>query len=195
MTVETFNPNKVANKTTTLETPVKVLSEGKQSTASTGNRIGFVSLGCPKNLVDSERILTQLRTEGYDAIVLAKAGVDRLELDLSDFHVEVLNPNEFVPAPAQGVLGLQIREGDQEMFDILQKMNHPQVQKRIGVERKVLNLLEGGCQLPLGVYCNEQNELYVSFASNDSSSRIFHKYNVESFDGMAEKVVNDLTVS
>jgi ribosomal protein S12 methylthiotransferase len=68
MTVETFNPNKVANKTTTLETPVKVLSEGKQSTASTGNRIGFVSLGCPKNLVDSERILTQLRTEGYDVV-------------------------------------------------------------------------------------------------------------------------------
>ena len=139
--------------------------------------------------------IEKLRTGGYDAIVLAKAGVDRLELDLSDFHVEVLNPNEFVPAPAQGVLGLQIREGDQEMFDILQKMNHPHVQKRIGVERKVLNLLEGGCQLPLGVYCNEQNELYVSFASNDSSSRIFHKYNVESFDGMAEKVVNDLTVS
>lgn len=69
MTVETFNPNKVANKTTTFETPVKVLSEGKQSTAaSTGNRIGFVSLGCPKNLVDSERILTQLRTEGYDVV-------------------------------------------------------------------------------------------------------------------------------
>lgn len=68
MTVETFNPNKVANKTTTLETPVKVLSEGKQSTASNGNRIGFVSLGCPKNLVDSERILTQLRTEGYDVV-------------------------------------------------------------------------------------------------------------------------------
>ncbi|EGX6952370.1 30S ribosomal protein S12 methylthiotransferase RimO [Aeromonas hydrophila] len=31
-------------------------------------RIGFVSLGCPKNLVDSERILTQLRTEGYDVV-------------------------------------------------------------------------------------------------------------------------------
>ncbi len=68
MTVETFDPSKVTNKTTTLETPVKVLSENLKSDASGGSRIGFVSLGCPKNLVDSERILTQLRTEGYDVV-------------------------------------------------------------------------------------------------------------------------------
>lgn len=68
MTVETFDPKKVANKTTTLETPVKVLSENQNASTSNGNRIGFVSLGCPKNLVDSERILTQLRTEGYDVV-------------------------------------------------------------------------------------------------------------------------------
>ena len=68
MTVETFNPNKVVNKTTTLETPVKVLSDNKPSQQINGSRIGFVSLGCPKNLVDSERILTQLRTEGYDVV-------------------------------------------------------------------------------------------------------------------------------
>jgi ribosomal protein S12 methylthiotransferase len=68
MTVETFNPNKVTNNTTTLETPVKVLNETKSNNASNGSRIGFVSLGCPKNLVDSERILTQLRTEGYDVV-------------------------------------------------------------------------------------------------------------------------------
>ena len=68
MTVETFDPNKVANKTTTLETPVKVLSDNQSSQQGVGSRIGFVSLGCPKNLVDSERILTQLRTEGYDVV-------------------------------------------------------------------------------------------------------------------------------
>ena len=68
MTVETFNPSKAANKTTTLETPVKTLTENRSTGASNGARIGFVSLGCPKNLVDSERILTQLRTEGYDVV-------------------------------------------------------------------------------------------------------------------------------
>ncbi|PCI62502.1 MAG: 30S ribosomal protein S12 methylthiotransferase RimO [Gammaproteobacteria bacterium] len=75
MSVEQFDPstsNSVAKQTTTLETPVKIIEEQHQAvvTANTeANRaakIGFVSLGCPKNLVDSERILTQLRTEGYD---------------------------------------------------------------------------------------------------------------------------------
>ncbi|WP_417349148.1 30S ribosomal protein S12 methylthiotransferase RimO [Ferrimonas sp.] len=71
MTVEQFNPK----QTTTLETPKKVLdkmTEGgsvqSQTKPSSAARIGFISLGCPKNLVDSERILTQLRTEGYDVV-------------------------------------------------------------------------------------------------------------------------------
>ncbi|MCF2949806.1 30S ribosomal protein S12 methylthiotransferase RimO [Paraglaciecola aquimarina] len=64
MTVETYTPN----KTTTLETPVKVLEDGAPTSKTNGTRIGFISLGCPKNLVDSERILTQLRTEGYDVV-------------------------------------------------------------------------------------------------------------------------------
>lgn len=64
MTVEIVDPK----QTTTLETPKKVLSEQAGNGPSTGSRIGFISLGCPKNLVDSERILTQLRTEGYDVV-------------------------------------------------------------------------------------------------------------------------------
>ncbi|MBD3584599.1 30S ribosomal protein S12 methylthiotransferase RimO [Salinimonas sp. HHU 13199] len=66
MTVEKFSPN----PTTTLSTPVKVLEASQSKSARHTNRarIGFISLGCPKNLVDSERILTQLRTEGYDVV-------------------------------------------------------------------------------------------------------------------------------
>ncbi|GAA6205898.1 30S ribosomal protein S12 methylthiotransferase RimO [Thalassotalea sp. SU-HH00458] len=74
MAVEQFDPK----QTTTLETPSKVLDQqSKELYANVSNsktdseraaRVGFVSLGCPKNLVDSERILTQLRTEGYDVV-------------------------------------------------------------------------------------------------------------------------------
>jgi ribosomal protein S12 methylthiotransferase len=53
-------------RTTTLEIPTQVIDA--QSSTTSGAKIGFVSLGCPKNLVDSERILTQLRTEGYDVV-------------------------------------------------------------------------------------------------------------------------------
>lgn len=72
MTVETFDPNanKTPKQTTTLDVPAKMMKEQakRKPTTRAVPRIGFVSLGCPKNLVDSERILTQLRTEGYDVV-------------------------------------------------------------------------------------------------------------------------------
>jgi len=71
MTVNHFDPK----QTTTMETPKKVIqqqAEEGQKEQSSGEaapaKVGFISLGCPKNLVDSERILTQLRTEGYDVV-------------------------------------------------------------------------------------------------------------------------------
>ncbi|HLU86852.1 MAG TPA: hydroxymethylbilane synthase [Taishania sp.] len=128
----------------------------------------------------------------YDAILLAKAGVDRLQIDLSEFHVEILDPKEFVPAPAQGVLGLQIRENDLNLAELLQKLNHADVQKRIAVERKVLNLMEGGCQLPLGVYCKDSNNVFVSFCQDWSEGAVHMHYEVDDLENLAEIIVEDL---
>jgi hydroxymethylbilane synthase len=109
--------------------------------------------------------IQKLREGKYDAIILAKAGVSRLEIDLSEFHVVELDPKTFVPAPAQGVLALQIREEDNELWKEIQKLNHPQVEMQIAIERKVLNFMQGGCQLPLGVYCDLEN-VFVSYAKH-----------------------------
>ena len=137
--------------------------------------------------------IQKLRDGGYDAILLAKAGVDRLKIDLSEFEVVVMNPKSFVPAPAQGVLGLQIREGDTALFDVLQKLNHTEVQRRIGVERKVLNLMEGGCQLPLGVYCDENDIVYVSYSEDWKGGSAWYEYEAEDLDGLAEFIVEDIS--
>ena len=109
--------------------------------------------------------IQKLREGNYDAIILAKAGVSRLEINLSEFHVVELDPETFVPSPAQGVLALQIREEDKELWKEIQKLNHPQVEIQIAIERKVLNLMQGGCQLPLGVYCDLEN-VFVSYAKD-----------------------------
>ncbi|MCF8276195.1 MAG: hydroxymethylbilane synthase [Flavobacteriales bacterium] len=101
--------------------------------------------------------INKLREGNYDAIMLASAGVERLKLDLSEFDVVKLDPTEFIPAPAQGVLGLQIRQNDAETAEIVGKLNDHNVARRIGVERRILNLFEGGCQMPLGAYCVEHN--------------------------------------
>ncbi len=139
--------------------------------------------------------IQKLREGQYDAILLAKAGVDRLNIDLNEFKTVVLDPTEFVPAPAQGVLGLQIRSEDQTLFEILQAMNHPKVQKQIEVERKVLNLMQGGCQLPLGVYCTEHNQVYVSFATQWDKESNWFEYQTEDLEGLAELIADDLKAS
>jgi len=137
--------------------------------------------------------IQKLRDGQYDAILLAKAGVDRLKIELSEFHVERLDPEEFIPAPAQGVLALQIREGDQELLKFLEKMNHSIVQKRIAVERKVLNLLQGGCQLPLGVYCAENGIVYVSHCQNWEDGANWFEYETDDHESLPEIIVEDLT--
>jgi len=89
--------------------------------------------------------IQKLRDKKYEAIMLAAAGVERLKIDLSEFKVIRLDPKEFVPAPAQGVLGLQIREDDEELFQYINKLNSDTIEDIIGIERKVLNLFDGGC--------------------------------------------------
>ena len=136
--------------------------------------------------------IAKLRDEDYDAIMIAKAGVNRLNIDLSEFHVEVIDPVEIVPAPAQGALAIQIRENDMELFNELQKINHQETVEEIAVERKVLNLFEGGCHMPLGCYCKKEDgryEVWTSKAETDEHfpDRVF--FRVDSLDGLAEKIV------
>lgn len=139
--------------------------------------------------------IQKLRDGNYDAILLAKAGVDRLNIDLSEFKVVVLDPTEFVPAPAQGVLALQIREGDDQTAALVSKLDHPEISKRIAVERKVLNLMQGGCQLPLGVYCDKQLNVFVSHSTNWEEGSDLYEYECEDLSALPEMIVEDLLES
>jgi len=136
--------------------------------------------------------IKKLKTEGYDAILLAKAGVNRLNLDLSDLHVEVLDPTVFVPAPAQGVLGLQIRNEDSRLAEILSNLNHTYTAEKIELERSVLRLMEGGCQLPLGVYCDGKT-VHVSHSktSNEAANYSTFEYNIH--ENLAQTIVDSLS--
>ncbi len=104
--------------------------------------------------------IEKLRNGDFDAILLAAAGVERLNIDLSEFQVERPTPTEFIPSPAQGVLALQTREEDHELIAALQKIHHPDVQECIAIERKILNLFQGGCQMPLGAYCDKEEDTF-----------------------------------
>ena len=136
--------------------------------------------------------IQKLREEKYDAIMIAKAGVSRLGIDLSDLHVEELTPTEIIPAPAQGVLAIQIRERDIELFEALQALNHANVAEELSVERTVLKLFGGGCHLPLGCYCRKEDGQFQVFTSKaDEGDQFPDRLFLEAPEsvGLPEKVV------
>ncbi len=139
--------------------------------------------------------IEKLRKGDYDAIMLAAAGVERLKIDLSEFHVEMPAPNEFIPAPAQGVLAWQIRENDVALKEVMEKLNSENAGKEISVERKILELFHGGCQIPIGVFCKVEKGNYHVWVSHATSwdafpKRIFIKIN--SAQNLAETAVKKI---
>lgn len=144
--------------------------------------------------------IQKLRDKKYDAILIANAGVSRLKIDLTEFHCEKLDVHEFIAAPAQGVLALQIRDNDAGLFKILQPLNSKEVSETIAVERKILNLFDGGCQLPLGAFCerkeNENGELIfkVRVSKADNGNTFPKHFYFESINtpGLAEKIVEKI---
>jgi hydroxymethylbilane synthase len=121
--------------------------------------------------------IDKLRAGHYDAILLANAGVSRLQLALDDLHTLVLDPTEFIPAPAQGVLGLQIRQNDTTTQAIVAQLNHADVASQIAIERGVLQALQGGCQLPLGVYYG-QDKIYAAHAASSQIAAHFYQFDL-----------------
>jgi porphobilinogen deaminase len=137
--------------------------------------------------------IQKLRDENYDAIMLAKAGITRIGADLSDFHVEELPPVEIIPAPAQGVLAVQIRESDKELHGVLQAIHDTEVAETVAVERSVLSLFDAGCHAPLGCYCRKQNGKYEIWTSKADSDEEFPDrlyLSTDRTEGLAERIAS-----
>lgn len=135
--------------------------------------------------------IAKLRNGEYDAILLAKAGVNRLELDLSDLVCVRLDPEIMVPAPAQGVLGLQIRSNDERTKTLVSPLNDTAVHALIAVERTVLNLMDGGCQLPLGVY-NDGQFIHVTHAHSAQEAAVSFKFEANKNPDIAAHIASVL---
>ncbi|MGA8727255.1 MAG: hydroxymethylbilane synthase [Terracidiphilus sp.] len=94
--------------------------------------------------------LRKLAEGQVDAILLAAAGLDRLEK--TEWVRERLAPNEFCPAAGQGSLGIETRKEDAATIAAVTFLDDPDTRFAVSVERAALAALGGGCQVPIGVY-------------------------------------------
>ena len=97
---------------------------------------------------------------GWDAIILARAGVERLKLQkyISSF----ISTEEILPAVGQGALGIEINEENKFVEEIICKLHDEPTYKAVLAERALLRMLEGGCQVPIGALAEvKSNGLYL----------------------------------
>ncbi len=94
--------------------------------------------------------LRKLDEGQYDAIVLAKAGLDRL--GWSEKIADVFSAERLLPAVGQGALGIECRTEDARVVELLGKLDDAETRASVTAERALLARLEGGCQVPLGAW-------------------------------------------
>jgi len=93
--------------------------------------------------------LAKLDAGEYDAIILAVAGLERL--GLGDRVHQVIPAAISLHAVGQGALGIECRDADPEVLEVLKVLEHAPSRDRCYAERAFLRELEGGCQVPIGV--------------------------------------------
>jgi len=100
--------------------------------------------------------LGKLDAGEYDAIILATAGLQRLGLDERIRHE--ITPEVCLPAVTQGTIGIEFFEKDKETLEIIQVLNHKETEIRTIAERAMNHHLEGGCQVPIGVFAELEGD-------------------------------------
>jgi hydroxymethylbilane synthase len=96
----------------------------------------------------------------WDAIILARAGVERLKL--KKYISSFIPIEEILPAVGQGALGIEIHKDNTTVDEILQTLHHDETYKAVIAERALLKELEGGCQVPIGAFAEiKSSGLYL----------------------------------
>ena len=118
--------------------------------------------------------ISKLNNNDYDSVILSKAGVKSLKLD----HLisEEFSTEKLIPSAGQGIVSLQCRNEDEDMINLLSKINDKVTSISALAERKVLGILEGDCHTAVGVFSkvnNDNFEISGELFSIDGKKRYF----------------------
>ncbi|PKR79134.1 hydroxymethylbilane synthase [Halalkalibacillus sediminis] len=115
-----------------------------------------------------ETRLRKLKEEDFDAIILAAAGLKRMGWS-TDIVTELLEPEKCLPAVGQGALALECRSDDEDLIQLIEKINDEYTAETVAAERRFLSLLEGSCSVPIAGYAVKEGDEVVLTALVSSS--------------------------
>lgn len=141
------------------------------------------------------RIKKFQETKEWSAIILARAGVERL--GLKKVISSYINKEEILPAVGQGALGIEIHESNKDVHEILQPLHDEATFLAVRAERALLKKLEGGCQVPIGALAETtSNGLYLDALVGSVDGTITFRKKIRgsktSPEKLGETLANDL---
>ena len=135
--------------------------------------------------------ISKLENDGLDAIILAAAGVKRLQWQ--DKISEYIDINICLPAIGQGALGLEIRGNDKNVLQYISDLDHYQTHIELTAERALLKKLQGGCQVPIAAHAkvDGENIKLTAMVSSLDGKRFIEENGIEPLE-MAEQLGLDI---
>ena len=139
--------------------------------------------------------LRKLDEGEYDAIILAAVGLKRL--NLTNRIREHLSPEQMLPAAGQGAIGIECRENDEKLIELLRALEDKNTRACIEAERAVTQKLGGSCQIPIGAYATlDQDQLTIKalVGRPDGSEALFstQRGSIEDAFSLGNSVADDL---
>lgn len=131
----------------------------------------------------------------WDAIVLARAGVERLKLQKN--ISSIISKEEILPAVGQGALGIEIQEDNRFAEKVVKSIHDEATYSAVRAERALLKKLEGGCQVPIGAYAElKTNGLYLDAVVGSIDGSITYRKRMRGTksnpEKLGEKLAKDL---
>ena len=127
----------------------------------------------------------------WDAIILARAGVERLKLN--KYISSIIKTDIMLPAVGQGALGIETRANNKIVNEIIKSIHHENTYKAVLAERALLKTLEGGCQVPIGAFAEvKQNGLFLNAMVGSLDGSLTFSKKMRGSKNNPEKLGNDL---
>lgn len=133
--------------------------------------------------------IRKMQEQQLDGIILAAAGLKRIgRLADPAYQTVTLPENTFIPAPAQGILAVEIREDNETVKELMAAISDQNTIIQMSAERSFLKALNGSCHIPVGAFCEINAEtivLYGLYGLEDGSRVV-----TRSIEGAPEEAEN-----
>lgn len=145
--------------------------------------------------------IKKIFSENLDGIILAHAGLKRINFSSEDVKVIPLDKREFLPAPAQGILAIEVLKSRLEMLELVNSISDEKAKLEMIAEREFLHHVEGGCHIPVGAFLElgqENSTFHYLFGDEEGNALVASSVELNNSEiprigqKMAEKVSKEV---